>query len=849
MLTCPVGSELHVRWDSSLVVRGAFVSILGCYVGIATLVYANAVRTCAMHVFRAVRGHPSDTRPGTLKQARHYNRWSYLFCASAGISFGGCGTWIAHFEGIRALSLIDCNSVEYHMEVDMWWAIASLVAACAGCIGAAVIIVHAMCSDATVSRAAEQTILLDAASPGSRRSLGDLDPESLNTRFSMFTESEISAARGKPYAHFLGTVALVATFIGFMHYGGMAGMRGPFVMEYDPLLLVFAMVSAVIASLALGSIVLLPSPARFIQSPVRRLACAFVGGLAVQLLHNSSVVASRFTYVPVSNLNRGGQPLWDLSSNVHLGMWLAGFLSLAQLLLCQHANDMLQRIAVEAQARNARHEEVRKQCTELIADTNAPFDFPMVLVRFSDLKGAGKMPTHEELRTSGGLVFLDAPAQVRSFRERQHICFVSHQWLGYDEPDPARIQYKTLMAALELLQEAVEGEDLREGNGVKRPTEIYVWLDIAAIPQRNQKQQQRAIAALPFYASLAQTMIILAPSATHADTGEDCGLASYSSRGWCRCEVMAKVVNGYAGTYLADQRLLTPNGRLVPLSTGVIESAPTRGSQDSESKDGSSHHETTAGGTLHTSQRAKGRDIFSFLTRISPRMTRRGQPRAAWRGMQREAAMSEGCEGSGSGGRRQSTRAPNTPRVSVASDGDKLHIAFEQTMSTAQSASSSIRKPSWLYSSQEAVDTALRRKPRTPSRLTVHASQEEAGFMDDLLLCFDGAFSCCDRGHVINGVPVVCDKELIKPVALRLYGTLYQNKSLNVRDAILGLADIIWPASVFADDELQIMREVCRSTQTRPAVRTAATRVVPLNKDNVEDSGGGPDAAALGLKE
>ena len=75
--------------------------------------------------------------------------------------------------------------------------------------------------------------------------------------------------------------------------------------------------------------------------------------------------------------------------------------------------------------------------------------------------------------------------------------FISHQWLGWGEPDPNGIH----IAAMKQAVRAVAADA-----GVA-PEKIRVWVDIASIPQQNKSEQRIAIASLPMFASSCEYFV------------------------------------------------------------------------------------------------------------------------------------------------------------------------------------------------------------------------------------------------------------------------------------------------------------------------------------------------------
>jgi len=67
---------------------------------------------------------------------------------------------------------------------------------------------------------------------------------------------------------------------------------------------------------------------------------------------------------------------------------------------------------------------------------------------------------------------------------------------------------------------------------------ILIWIDYCSIPQSSPEQQQLAINSLPAYVAACNAFVIVATAETHSDSNELCNFQSYSSRFWCRLEVL-----------------------------------------------------------------------------------------------------------------------------------------------------------------------------------------------------------------------------------------------------------------------------------------------------------------------
>jgi len=154
--------------------------------------------------------------------------------------------------------------------------------------------------------------------------------------------------------------------------------------------------------------------------------------------------------------------------------------------------------------------------------------YPMCIIEAKDFLKMITWHSHEHWRDSGILIILDTLQDIREFQQTRSIVFISHQWLGYSQPDTEdNLQMRVMQRAVAVLQRYTEKE-------------LYVWLDYLSVAQRHLGLQQMAVNALPVYVSVVNSFLICAPEATHRDTGLPCGFHSYSERGWCRMEMLAK---------------------------------------------------------------------------------------------------------------------------------------------------------------------------------------------------------------------------------------------------------------------------------------------------------------------
>jgi len=193
----------------------------------------------------------------------------------------------------------------------------------------------------------------------------------------------------------------------------------------------------------------------------------------------------------------------------------------------------------------AKKERVKKSCRQW----NTIF-CPMHVISLAHLRRLGKLITHEQAADQHLLVSLHDYNEAKDFWGRHKGVFISHQWLGWTLCDPTNAHYpKILLACTKLC------EDLSES-----PDNFYIWVDVLSIPQMNQYSQSLAVMSLTAYVSLAPHFCIVAPSAVHHDSGEQCDLNTYSGRGWCRLEQFARLTT-HGGTqkmYIMEENNIEP---------------------------------------------------------------------------------------------------------------------------------------------------------------------------------------------------------------------------------------------------------------------------------------------------
>mmetsp|Transcript_49973 Transcript_49973/g.142889 ORF Transcript_49973/g.142889 Transcript_49973/m.142889 type:complete len:680 (+) Transcript_49973:72-2111(+) len=210
--------------------------------------------------------------------------------------------------------------------------------------------------------------------------------------------------------------------------------------------------------------------------------------------------------------------------------------------------------------------------------------YPMFLIEVPMFLGLSRLKPHQHLLAEGMLVEYRPEFAGR-------VAFVSHQWLGFNDPDPDGIQLQAMQAALSNMIagkfEAVEadwmskltyGDETRVTRAELQASlpHMLLWVDYLAMPQpgaepapagveRNVQDHRsltselavnlgKAVSSIPSYLELTDLVLVLAPPARHANTGKICSFKSWRNRGWCRLE--------YAAATLAtrDVRMLVVQG-------------------------------------------------------------------------------------------------------------------------------------------------------------------------------------------------------------------------------------------------------------------------------------------------
>ncbi|CAK9014927.1 unnamed protein product [Durusdinium trenchii] len=183
-----------------------------------------------------------------------------------------------------------------------------------------------------------------------------------------------------------------------------------------------------------------------------------------------------------------------------------------------------------------RREVISRTILASISNLNL-LQFPMCLLKLQDFLGLGRLIRHEDAREARKLCFIDQPQVAADLCKEEGVAFISHQWAGFEHPDPEGIQYRSMVVAV---KEVIS-------RGLKCS---WIWVDYSSIPQQNAFQQQTAINSLSVYASYCSVFLSVVPPCKHADSGHDVDIHSYCSRAWCRLEKLS-----YATCSWEEERL------------------------------------------------------------------------------------------------------------------------------------------------------------------------------------------------------------------------------------------------------------------------------------------------------
>ncbi|KAL3920924.1 MAG: hypothetical protein SGPRY_005079, partial [Prymnesium sp.] len=193
---------------------------------------------------------------------------------------------------------------------------------------------------------------------------------------------------------------------------------------------------------------------------------------------------------------------------------------LGVLLLLRIAECIRKRLEAATQ-RAARLEALRNQVDSSL-EASGTLEFGMVLVNARDFLHHGRFLPYETLRDLHQLKVLDTISAAEEFARDQIIIFFSHQWLGWDEPDPKSVHYSCMAKATKSIMD----------NSKATEKNTWVWVDFSCMPQLNRTTLGLAVSDLSEVAALASYFVVVAPPTTHCDSQEPSDMTSYQSRGW-----------------------------------------------------------------------------------------------------------------------------------------------------------------------------------------------------------------------------------------------------------------------------------------------------------------------------
>merc|ERR1712226_703161 len=76
-------------------------------------------------------------------------------------------------------------------------------------------------------------------------------------------------------------------------------------------------------------------------------------------------------------------------------------------------------------------------------------NFGIVLMSVEEFCSLGRLCPYERLRDNCRVKILDRYVDAQKFiANARHCIFFSHQWLGWEHPDPTNIHYETMVRAL-----------------------------------------------------------------------------------------------------------------------------------------------------------------------------------------------------------------------------------------------------------------------------------------------------------------------------------------------------------------------------------------------------------------
>lgn len=193
-------------------------------------------------------------------------------------------------------------------------------------------------------------------------------------------------------------------------------------------------------------------------------------------------------------------------------------------------------------------------------------NFEMFTVLVEIVLSMTTVQRHEEL-LENGLLSKFSEALGRAL-------FVSHQWCSMYHPDPTGVQFRTLQEVLKRLMSGTSQvmQPISEEAGVGRmklpqPRDftshaLYIWYDYFSIPQGKDSKasanRQIEISCIPSYCRRSYLFMILCPPVRHTETDSLLSYKTWSDRGWCRLERMARALGHSNGFVIRVEDASTP---------------------------------------------------------------------------------------------------------------------------------------------------------------------------------------------------------------------------------------------------------------------------------------------------
>ena len=170
--------------------------------------------------------------------------------------------------------------------------------------------------------------------------------------------------------------------------------------------------------------------------------------------------------------------------------------------------------------------------------------FPMFVLPAARVLALDRIPTHEAFRS-----------ELVEWRPDMVVLFVSQTWLARNHPDNA--ENAKLVLLQRFLRDAAAGKKSILPSGetefqwgrkmriaAKRLQTIkWVWLDLWSVPQQDPAMQADAIMSIPTYVARSSYFIVCCPGACVHENGSVRDVRAWTSRGWCRAELLCNVLS------------------------------------------------------------------------------------------------------------------------------------------------------------------------------------------------------------------------------------------------------------------------------------------------------------------